>query len=182
MKDIFEGIVKFISRIPKVRWAFYYLVLSWPDWPKPLMSNLRAVFWRHYMKELGEGSRISYQVKINTPDRISIGRNTHVTNRVILDGYGGLTIGDDSLIGFESIIMTHTHQHQDIETPIHLQGFYDKAVQIGNDVWIGTRVIVHPGVTIGDGAVIGSGAVVTKSIPAYAVAAGVPARVIGKRE
>ena len=48
---------------------------------------------------------------------------------------------------------------------------------IGNDVWIGQQVLIMQGVTIGDGAVVGAGAVVTRDIPPYAVAAGVPARV-----
>jgi phosphonate metabolism protein (transferase hexapeptide repeat family) len=52
---------------------------------------------------------------------------------------------------------------------------------IGHDVWIGHAAIVMPGVSIGAGAVIGSGAVVTKDVPAYAIAVGVPARPIRKR-
>jgi virginiamycin A acetyltransferase len=52
---------------------------------------------------------------------------------------------------------------------------------IGNDVWIGRDAIVMPGVRIGDGAIIGTAAVVTKDVPAYAVAAGNPARVVKRR-
>jgi acetyltransferase-like isoleucine patch superfamily enzyme len=53
---------------------------------------------------------------------------------------------------------------------------------IGDDVWLAHGVTVLSGVTIGNGAVVASGAVVTKSIPEYAIAAGVPARVIRYRE
>jgi virginiamycin A acetyltransferase len=52
---------------------------------------------------------------------------------------------------------------------------------IGNDVWIGRDAIVMPGVRIGDGAIVGTGAVVTKDVPAYAVAAGNPAKVMKRR-
>lgn len=65
------------------------------------------------------------------------------------------------------------------------ESFFDwrkaKRVNIGHDVWLGHGVIVMPGVSIGTGAAIGSGAVVTKDVPPYAVAAGIPARIIRKR-
>ena len=57
---------------------------------------------------------------------------------------------------------------------------YD-TITIGNDVWIGARVIIMDGVTIGDGAIVASNAVVTKDVPAYAVVGGVPAKIIKYR-
>ncbi|NUQ39504.1 MAG: hypothetical protein HUU23_17315 [Caldilineales bacterium] len=54
-------------------------------------------------------------------------------------------------------------------------------IVIEDDVWLGVGAIVLDGVTIGRGAVIGAGAVVTESIPAYAIAVGAPARVVGHR-
>ncbi|MFW5634332.1 MAG: DapH/DapD/GlmU-related protein, partial [Erythrobacter sp.] len=57
----------------------------------------------------------------------------------------------------------------------------ERDVEIGDDAWLGARVIVLPGVKIGAGAVIAAGAVVTSDIPSFAIAAGVPAKVVGTR-
>jgi acetyltransferase-like isoleucine patch superfamily enzyme len=54
-------------------------------------------------------------------------------------------------------------------------------ISIGNDVWIGRHVLVMNGVTIGDGAIVAAGAIVTKDIPPYAIAGGIPAKVLKYR-
>lgn len=182
MNQILETLVWLIARIPKLHKLFYSAVLSWPEFPLPLISLLRAVYWRAQMKSLGSDSRISHLVKIRGAAQVSIGENTHVTNRCVIDGRGGLTIGNDVLIGYESIILTVMHRFDDPNMPIRLQGSIREPVMIGNDVWLGTRVIVLPGVTIGNGAVIAAGAVVTRDVPPFTVSGGVPAKVIGRRE
>ena len=59
---------------------------------------------------------------------------------------------------------------------------FPAAVKLGKNVWVGAHATILPGVTVGDNAVIAAGAVVTKDVPAYCVAAGVPARVIKQIE
>jgi phosphonate metabolism protein (transferase hexapeptide repeat family) len=56
-----------------------------------------------------------------------------------------------------------------------------KAVNIGNDVWIGHGAVVMPGISIGNGAIVGANAVVTRDVPAYAIVAGVPAKPLRRR-
>lgn len=56
-----------------------------------------------------------------------------------------------------------------------------KKVIIGNDVWIGSRVMIMGGIKVGDGAVIAAGSIVTKDVPPYSIVAGVPARIIKMR-
>lgn len=171
-----------ISRTPKLRVLLYHLLLFWLEWPvKEIADQCRVIYWRAQMKHLGEGSRIAENVKILKEENISIGAGTSINNRTILAARAGITIGDNVLVGFETIIMTSTWNFQDPDVPIKLQGMTAKPVVIGNDVWIGARVMIMPGVTIGDGAVVGGGAVVTKDVPAYTIVGGVPAREIGKR-
>ena len=96
--------------------------------------------------------------------------------------YGPVTIGENVMMGPEVVIYTAGHKHDRTDIPMEQQGDDGvKPVEIGNDVWIGRRVIILPGVKIGNGCIIGAGAVVTKDIPDYSVAVGVPAQVVKNR-
>lgn len=96
--------------------------------------------------------------------------------------YGTCHIGNYVMMGTDVTIITRNHRFSQTDIPMMKQGFEEEApVWIGNDVWIGDRVMILPGVHIGDGCVIAAGAVVTKDIPSFSVAAGIPARVIRKR-
>ncbi|WP_114552743.1 MULTISPECIES: sugar O-acetyltransferase [Arsenicicoccus] len=87
---------------------------------------------------------------------------------------GGITIGDGTLIGHGSTIVTLNHAVD----PARRADMTPAPVTIGRRVWLGASVTVVPGVTIGDGAIVGAGAVVTRDVPANTIVAGVPARPI----
>jgi acetyltransferase-like isoleucine patch superfamily enzyme len=112
---------------------------------------------------------------ITTADRVYIGPGC------VLYGNGGLAVGENTMIGPQTVIVTSNHAFGDPYTPIERQGETGKGVVVGRDVWIGAHVTVLDGVTIGDGSVVGAGAVVTKDVPEWAIVAGVPARRIGQR-
>jgi acetyltransferase-like isoleucine patch superfamily enzyme len=95
--------------------------------------------------------------------------------------YGGARIGSGVRIGAHVVIIPHNHVFKDPMVPIYKQGSTHQGVDIEDDVWIGAHVTVTDGVRIGRGSVIGAGAVVTKDIPPYSVAVGVPAKVIRSR-
>ena len=85
-------------------------------------------------------------------------------------------------MGTDVTIITRNHRFDRTDIPMMEQGFEEeRPVYIGNDVWIGDRVLILPGVHIGDGSIIAAGAVVTKDVPLYSIAAGVPARKIRDR-
>lgn len=107
-------------------------------------------------------------------DRSGVGINCELN--------GPITIGQDVMMGPEVVIYTSGHEFGATDIPMMDQGSTAaKPVIIGDDVWIGCRAIIMPGVTIGNGCVIGAGAVVTKDVPPYSVAVGVPAKVVKNR-
>lgn len=95
---------------------------------------------------------------------------------------GPITIGNNVMMGPEVVIYTRNHKRDSIDIPMCEQGFDDfKPVTIGDDVWLGRRVMIMPGVTIGNHCIIGAGAVVAKDIPDYAVVVGNPAKIVKYR-
>lgn len=96
--------------------------------------------------------------------------------------HGPLRIGDNVMMGPDVTILTQTHNIERTDIPMGQQGMRVAEVVIGNDVWIGMRVVIMPGVKVGNGAVIGAGAVVTKDVPDFAVVGGVPAKIIKYRK
>lgn len=120
--------------------------------------------------------------KIIQPWNLKIGLNSAWSDGCWFNCWGGLTIGDDVIIGPFVVIHTANHKFNRLDIPIRLQGWTLKPVVIENDVWIGANATILAGVTIGKGSVIAAGAVVTHDIPVYSVAAGVPAKVIYNRK
>lgn len=94
-----------------------------------------------------------------------------------------LKVGDYLMMGEDVLFQGGKHHFERIDIPMGHQGAGGKtSLSIGNDVWIGARVIVLPGCQhIGNGVIIGAGAVVTKNIPNYAIVGGNPAKVIKMR-
>ena len=134
-----------------------------------------------YIK-IGNNSYLSFHCILNTFDGwITMGSHCTVNSYAILYGQGGLRIGNDVRIAPQVMIMPTNHIYEDPDVPIRKQGLRAKGVKIEDDVWFGVGAIVLDGVTIGKGSVIGAGAVVTRDIPPYSVAVGVPAKVVKKR-
>jgi len=131
---------------------------------------------------VGEDSYLSSHSILNTFNGwIKMGKNCTVNNYAILYGHGGLEIGDNVRIAAQVVIIPMNHVYEDPDIPICKQGVSAQGIKIEDDVWLGAGAKVVDGVTIGKGSIIGAGAVVTKDIPPYSVAVGVPARVVKKR-
>lgn len=142
--------------------------------------SLRRFCVKRCLDRCGQNVNIERKADFGTGEGISIGDNSGLG--VNCSVRGPLEIGDNVMMGPDVVIMTRIHNTENINIPMNQQGFLpSKKVTVGNDVWIGSRVIIMPGVAIGNGVIVGAGAVVTKDIPDYAVVGGVPAKVIRYR-
>jgi acetyltransferase-like isoleucine patch superfamily enzyme len=154
-------------------------------------------------KSVGSNVVLESGVLVFHPKNIVIGNNVYIGHNSILKGYyrnemiiddhtwigqgcffhsaGGIIIGKAVGIGPMVKIITSFHETNKLKLPILYHDLVLKNVRIGDGCDIGIGAIIMPGVEIGEGAVIGAGAIVTKSIPPFSIAAGVPAKVIKRR-
>ncbi len=108
---------------------------------------------------MGEGSCLSHHVDCYCVDKITIGKN--------------------STISQYSFLCTASHDYSQIETPFPL---LTAPIEIKSNVWVTASVFIGPGVIIGDGAIVGARSVVTKNVNAWTIVVGHPARFLKKRE
>jgi acetyltransferase-like isoleucine patch superfamily enzyme len=113
---------------------------------------------------------------------IVIGEHSGLGPYCCLAGPGAINIGSNCMIASHCCMYANNHGFDDLTRPMHSQPLTTVGITIEDDCWLGTGVKVLDGVTIGTGSVIGAGAVVSRDIPPYSVAVGVPARVIKSRK
>ena len=166
---------------------------------------LRYHFYKKRLKHIGRNVLIDEGVYLINPEnlcvgdnswidknviifgRVEIGRRVHIAQNCIIQGGGFVKIGDYAGIAAGSMIYSSTDtiyggkRIGPMVPPEHRNPLLNKPVIIGKDAFIGLRCVILPGVKIGEGAVIGAGSVVTRDIPAWKVAVGVPAKPIKDR-
>lgn len=148
-----------------------------------LPQLLRNIVFQVMLERFGgKGTTIDYKTYIRYPSKVSVGSGTTINRGCCF--YAShyhkdvrIRIGNHVAVAPEVSFFAAGHDYTQLSLP-------DTAasITVGDHVWIGARSVILQGVTIGEGAVIAAGSVVTKDIPAYTVVAGVPARVIKKRE
>jgi acetyltransferase-like isoleucine patch superfamily enzyme len=115
--------------------------------------------------------------------RIRIGGGSFLNLGVMVAAQELVEIGEHCMLANHCFVSDAGHRFDDPNLPVPWQGFTSKGpTRIGDNVWCGAGVVVTSGVTIGERCVIGANSVVTSDIPAYSVAAGVPARVLRRIE
>ncbi len=168
-----------------------------------MRSHGSGAFTLDQFAHIGDGVVLEPGVLVFHPENIEIGANVYVGHNTILKGYyrntlvigantwigqqcflhgaGGITIGANVGIGPAVRILTSSHAEQGRDVPVLHSPITFAPVAIEDDSDLGVGAIILPGVRIGQGAIVGAGAVVTRTVPAYAIVAGVPARILRYR-
>jgi maltose O-acetyltransferase len=165
--------------------VIYYLIARhFPTQPVPgykVGYYIRRKLVNQIFEACGSNVIIKQDAYFGKGTGIRIGDNSQIGERSYIGAYTKL--GTDVIMGPEVIIWSVSHRFDKVDVPINQQEGTDmNPVEIGDDVWIGQRVIIMPGLKIGSHSVIGAGSIVTNDVPEWAVVAGVPARVIRMRK
>ena len=113
---------------------------------------------------------------------LEVGNNVGIAQNCFIQVRGKVVIGNDVILGPGVSIFSEDHIFDNPDLPILVQGEIRKGVVIEDGAWIGTKAVILDGVRVCKNSIIAAGSIVTKDVPAYAIVAGVPAKVIRNRK
>jgi acetyltransferase-like isoleucine patch superfamily enzyme len=138
---------------------------------------------RHATLRIGRWAWIGHGSKIRVHEgEVDIGAKTVMGQDCTISAYQSVSVGRECIFADRVMLIDFDHGAVEVERPIRLQGIYKRDVRVGHNVWIGYGACVLRGVSVGDNSIVGTSAVVTKDVPANAVVAGVPARILRMRD
>ena len=175
MKDK-ESLRAGLKASPKLkRWIDYVIMNQRDARPRWYVRLLAPLY-----QQRGHGAKIYHSVRMDTPPyrRFRLGRRSVIRVGIHCTIIGPVCMGSHVHLAQGITVTALNHNFEDTQLRIDEQGITTKPVVIGDDVWIGANAVILPGVTIGHHTVIAAGAVVTKDVPPYTLAGGVPAKVI----
>jgi len=176
------------------------------EWCRIVAARMRVVRLRllgargiHSKCLVGAGTRIDHPWRVRLGARcvlqedvwlavgsptaeLEIGEFGFLGRGVEIEVSSSVRIGRGALIAPDVYMTDHNHDTRLAATPMFERPCVPAPIEIGDDVWIGTKAVILPGVRIGAGAVVAAGAVVNKDVPANAIVGGVPARLLRMRE
>ena len=139
---------------------------------RPGYGRLILGRWVH----IGDGTSLRcHEGTLRIDDKVVFGRN------IVVNAYLDVTIGASCILADMVYVTDFDHVFDDVTVPIKDQGIVKAPVRIGPDVWLGTKATVVRGTQVGTGSVVAAHAVVTRDLPPFSVAVGVPARVLRDR-
>jgi acetyltransferase-like isoleucine patch superfamily enzyme len=150
----------------------------------PVHGNVLSAL-REGRLEIGANTLLEPGVWLTAPGdaRIRIGAGSFLNIGVMVAAVELVEIGDYVMLANGCFVSDANHRFDDPSRPVPWQGFTSKGpTRIGDNVWCGANVVVTSGVTVGERSVVGANSVVTRDLPPFSIAGGVPAKVIGRVE
>jgi len=158
--------------------ALYYCLAR--HFPGGAGTVFRSFCCRRIFKKMGREVTVLANVDFGSGVNIEIGDYSSLNRDLWISN--DTKIGNDVMMGPQVCILSATHNFERNDIPMREQGAPERQpILIGEDVWIGTRVIILQGVKIGDHAIIGAGSIVTKDVPEWGIVGGNPAKLIRYR-
>jgi acetyltransferase-like isoleucine patch superfamily enzyme len=131
---------------------------------------------------LGRWCWLGHGTKVRAHEgEVHIGAKSVLGQECTISAFQHISIGRECIVADRVMLIDFDHGVVEVERPIRLQGIYKRDVRVGHNVWIGYGACFLRGVTVGDNAIVGTSTVVTKDVPANAVVAGAPARLVRMR-
>ncbi len=150
---------------------------------RPRISPFAAILFKRGYIFLGDRFQMRRGAIVDAQGgRVTIGRNVSLNPYSIIYGQGGVTIGDNVRIAAHVVIVSADHRFDDVSVPIKDQGMILKPIVIEDDVWIGAGAKILGGAHVSKGCVIAANAVVKGKTAPYSVYAGVPAKLVRRRD
>lgn len=137
-------------------------------------EEIRALLSRLFGKEVDDSFRVFPPFYTDFGKNITVGRNVFINACCHFQDHGGVTLGDDCLIGHNVVFATLNHGM----APADRASMSPAPIHLGRNVWVGSNSTILQGVTVGDNAIIAAGSVVTKDVAANTIVGGVPAKYI----
>jgi acetyltransferase-like isoleucine patch superfamily enzyme len=141
-----------------------------------LMNKIRGFLLKPFFKKCGKNFQVARGIVINYSRNIEIGNDVYIAHDAWVNGTGGLTIGDRVIISPKVVIATTKHVYEN--GSVNLLKSENGPINIGAGTWIASNSTITLNTNIGEGCIIGACSSVTKDIPDYSFAGGVPAKVI----
>ena len=148
----------------------------------PVHGNVLEAF-REGRLDVGEHTLFEPGVWLTLPGaaRVRIGSGTFLNLGVMVAAQELVEIGDHCMFANGCFVTDANHRFDDLTLPVTWQGFTSKGpTLVGDNVWCGANVVITSGITVGHRCVIGANSVVTEDLPPFSIAAGVPARILGR--
>ena len=162
--------------------GIYYSIYGFVKYiPSPIGDFLRYWVTKPFIQSMGK-VKIKEGVTFGFPYYIRIGDEVSINANTLIDGCGGIEIGNFVRIAHNATILSSDHIYGDRNIPIYKQGLRLKKVTIKDDCWIGCNTVILPGVTLNVGSVLAANSVLNKDFDPYQVLAGNPSKVISQRD